>query len=113
MFGTASCAGECLHRLGLLDEVESAKKLFVIEDIADHSRLRKLGRQFPGVAISMGVSAASLDNFIAQFDTDNGKAIDKQQQLYLINPLAELVYSLPQQGLKSGDIDRELAFPGL
>lgn len=113
-FGTSSCQGDCLQRLDLLEKLDQpVNKLFVIDDLADHSKLRELAQKSPSVAVTMGISAASFDNFYDQFDTDTGESIDKHQQFYLVNPLAELAYSLQQQGLKPGDIDRELELLGM
>ena len=108
IFGTESCDEGCLKRLALVNEVRLAKKLFVLAGVTSHSVLADLGKQFPNVAISMGTTPFSFDNFYAQFDNDMQLSDDKHQQIYLINSSAELAYKIDYTRLNSGDIDREI-----
>jgi len=110
IFGNTSCENECIKRLDLINGVESVKKLLVFNGQAKHTRMQELVDSYPNVAITMGTSAASFDNFYKQFDVDTVEPIKKHQQIYLVNPTAELAYSLPQKGLTSEQLGKEMAF---
>ena len=113
IFGTESCNAGCLKRLALVNEVRQAQKLFVLAGIASHSMLTDLAKQFSNVAISMGTTPYSFDNFYAQFDSDMDMFDDKHKQIYLINSSAELAYKIDFTRLNPGDIDNEITLLGL
>jgi hypothetical protein len=96
-----------------VNEVKSINRLFVINDLADSSQMKALGRQFTEVPISMGTTAVSFDKFYAQFFDASGSPELVPSRIYLVNPEAELSYSLNQDGLRSGDIVRELRLLGI
>ncbi|MBT3205657.1 MAG: hypothetical protein HOM14_15710 [Gammaproteobacteria bacterium] len=108
VFGESSCSDNCLNRLALLNDVKSAKKLFVIDGLANHATLRELAGLFPNVAITMGVTASSFDRFYAQFDLDSIEPTQKQKMIYLVSPSAELVYSLDAEEITSSDLEKEI-----
>ena len=110
IFGDTPCDDDCLDRLALINSIESAKKLFVFNGQAKHKKLKELVDSFPNVAITMGTSAASFDNFYTQFDVDTVEPTQKHQQIYLVNPSSELVYSLPHKGLTSADLTKEITW---
>ena len=110
IFGNAPCDDDCMERLALINSIESAKKLFVFNGQASHTKLKELVEAFPNIAITMGTSAASFDNFYAQFDVDTVEPLQKHQQVYLVNPSTKLVYSLPQKDLTSDDLAKEIAW---
>ena len=109
IFGGADCSDDCLKRLALINAVEQAKKLFVIDGLAGHAELTELGTKFTNVAITMGVTASSFDTFYAQFDVDGIELSQKKLMIYLISPSAELVYSLPSDNLTSAELEKEIA----
>ena len=113
IFGTESCNEGCLKRLTLVNEVRKAKKLFVMTGIASHAILNDLGKQFSNVAISMGTTASSFDNFYAQFGSEMELPDDQHKSIYLVNPSAELVSKVDFTKLNSGDIDNEITLAGL
>jgi len=109
IFGEADCSDDCLKRLAVINAVEQAKKLFVIDGLTNSAELKELGAKFTNVAITMGVTASSFDKFYAQFNIDGIEAAQKHTLLYLVNPSAELVYSLPQENLTSAELEKEIA----
>lgn len=109
VFGQAACEQDCQHRLQLVNAVQDTPSLFVITDLADHRQLQTLAKQHPSVAISMGTTASAFDNFYRQFDLESIAASEKHQFIYLVNPDAELAYTLAVAELREGDIDKELA----
>ncbi len=110
VFASSACESNCQHRLMVLNKVEMAQTLLVIDDVADHIQLRGLKKKYPTVAISMGSNASSIDNFMAQFDVDFIPADKKNDNIYLISPTPEFVYTLAIDSLKASDIDREIKY---
>jgi len=108
MFASASCDTECQKQLTLVDGIGVMQFLLVIVDLADHSKLRELKDQYPGIEISMGTTAASIDNFIAQFEDEAITRNEMEGYLYLVNPDAKLSYLLSTASLQSGDLKKEL-----
>ena len=108
MFASASCDTECQKQLTLVDGIGVIQFLLVIVDLADHSRLRELKDKYPGVEISMGTTAASIDNFIAQFEDESIARSEMEGYLYLVNPDAQLSYMLATASLQLGDMKKEL-----
>lgn len=109
VFGLSSCGQPCQHRLQRINEVKTGQSLLIIVDLADHSRLRELAEHYPSVAISMGATAVSFDDFYAQFDVEPIMENKKMSFIYLVNPAAELAYTLSGKEMKKGDINNELA----
>lgn len=107
-FASSPCEDECQHRLALLNAVRQAQTLLVIENVASHNGLRALKEKYPSVAISMGTTAASIDNFMRQFENESIPSEDRRNYIYLINPAFEFSYVLSVNGLKPGEIDKEL-----
>lgn len=110
IFGPPSCAEMCFERLKMVNEAKGAQKLFVFDGLAQNKQLRELASRFPSVAISMGTTAASFDNFYSQFTIENVQADDKHDYIYLVGPEAELAFVLSQKSLTSADIDKELEY---
>lgn len=108
VFGSASCEADCQHRLALLNEVKGVQTLLVIDDLADHSQLRALKKKYPSVAISMGATAASIDNFMRQFEEETIPPADRNSYIYLISPVPEFSHFLSVNGLQKGEIELEL-----
>jgi len=107
-FGQAGCTGDCQQRLNKLDKLTDVQALFVITDLADHQRLRELSASFNKVAIAMGTTAVSLDNFTRQFN-DEGLSIEQLEQNYfLVGPQAELVYRVTLEELGAASLQQEL-----
>ncbi|MCP4075318.1 MAG: hypothetical protein GY744_03940 [Gammaproteobacteria bacterium] len=109
IFGEPNCSDECLKRLALINPVKQAKKLFVIDGLASHAELNELGAKFTNVAITMGVTASSYDSFDTQFVIEGIEPAKKKLMIYLINPAAELVYSLSSDNLTVVDLEKEIA----
>lgn len=110
VFASSSCEDDCQHRLSLLNDVKSAQTLLVIDDLANHTQLRGLKKKYPSVAISMGTTAASIDNFLRQFEEETISMADKNKYVYLINPTPEFSYTLAVENLMAGEIDKELEY---
>lgn len=110
VFGSSSCLQSCQFRLQQVNEVKTAQSLFAIVDLADHARLRELAKDYPAIAIGMGTTAVSFDNFYAQFYVESIKEDEKMDFIYLVNPASELTYTLSVKELKKGDIDKEMGY---
>ncbi len=108
IFGEPGCSDDCLKRLALINGVKQAKKLFVIDGLAGHALLNELGAKFTNVAITMGVTASSFDSFDAQFAVEGIEPEQKKSMIYLVNPSAELVYSLDTGNLTTADLEKEI-----
>lgn len=108
IFGQAVCDESCKQRLSLVNEVEGAQKLYVIDGLADHSKMSELASLYPNVAITMGATASSFDSFYAQFDVDTVASSQKNQHVYLVNPAAMLAFSLPLTDLTADVLSREI-----
>ncbi len=109
IFGDSSCADDCQKRLALVNDVQSVNKLFVINGQAGHVTLRELARIYPEVAITMGVTASSFDNFYNQFDVDMVDSEDKHLYVYLISPTGDLAHILNVENLSAADVEKEIS----
>ena len=108
IFGTSTCDSDCLNRLALINDIKDTKKLFVVDGLAKHTDMREIARSFSNVAVTMGTTARSFDKFSGQFDIETIDPAQKHKQIYLVNPLKELVHIVPQQGLTAADLDKEI-----
>ncbi len=106
-FGQADCDQACSTRLARLDEAGAAQALLVFDEPVGHEQMRALQQRYPAIEIATGVTAASIDNFRAQFvgAVEEGHVHD---YIFLITAEAELVQMLPATQLAVGDVDREL-----
>ena len=109
IFGEPNCSDDCLQRLALINGVKQAKKLFIIDGLTNSAELSELGAKFTNVAITMGVTASSFDSFDAQFGIEGIEPEQKKLMIYLINPSAELVYTLSSENLTAADLEKEMA----
>ena len=107
-FASADCPSDCRHRLRMMDGQQNAQALLVLTDLARHDQMRALKADFPGVEISMGATAASLDLFIEQFNDSAISIEERSNYVYLVNPDSQLTHAVLGAQLEPGDLEREL-----
>ena len=82
-FGHSDCGTACSAALDQLNAIQQGQGLFVVTDMASHQRLRELGKDYPAVAIGMGITAMSYDVFAVQFDPQD----DSERAAMLPSPV--------------------------
>lgn len=109
VFADEKCETACRQRLELVNKAENVNKLLVIDGLATPEKLKQLARLYTDVAVTMGITASTFDHFYVQFDIESIAPEKKHQYIYLVNPSAELAYSLAAENLTVDSLHKELS----
>ncbi len=106
--GEETCEQTCQSKLTAMTGIENVQKLYFAEGLADHNQLGELANKYADIAITSGTMAASVENFMRQFEIDFIETERNKDYLYLINPQAELEFVLSKENLERDMIQQEI-----